>query len=204
MMSDMPLSVSVRCTDGGCGQSVMVIVNPVSHKVTHLVIADESLPNNSTRLVPMGKVASTSEDGINLNCTKADVAKMQPFVEAHFVADSPPGGYYSSGQAYAGQYVFNDSSYDIEQGGRIPHDELPVYPGMQVEASDGKVGKLDELVLDSETGDITHLTMREGHLWGKKDVTIPVSDVDLLDEETIYLKIDRRAVRALPAVKVRR
>jgi sporulation protein YlmC with PRC-barrel domain len=167
-------------------------------------VEDKSLPDNPTRLVPMAKVASATKSQITLSCARADVAKMPAFAEARFVAQSPPGGYYSSGDVYAGQYVFNDSSYDIEPSARVPHDELPVYPGMQIEATNGKVGKLDELVLDSETGDITHLTMREGHLWGKKDVTIPASDVDLLDEDTIYLKIDKKAIHALPAVEVRR
>ena len=54
------------------------------------------------------------------------------------------------------------------------------------------------------TGEITHLQMREGHLWGKKDVAIPVSAVDFTDEKTVYLKIDKKAVQALPAVKVKR
>lgn len=203
-MTNIPLSTNVQCSDGPCGQSASLIINPVSRKVTHLVVEDQNLPDNPTRLVPMAQVASSTESLITLSCAKADVAKMPVFAQARFVAQSPPGGYYSSGDYYAGQYVFNDSSHSVEAGGHVPHDELPIYPGMQVEASDGKVGKLDELVLDADTGDITHLTMREGHLWGKKDVTIPVSDVDLLDEDTIYLKIDKKAVHALPAVKVKR
>ena len=76
--------------------------------------------------------------------------------------------------------------------------------GMEIEASDGKVGKLDELVLDPNSGDITHLQMREGHLWGKKDVAIPMADVEFIESETIYLKLDKAGVKALPAVKVKR
>ena len=75
---------------------------------------------------------------------------------------------------------------------------------MEVEASDGKVGKLDALVLDKDSGEITHIQMLEGHLWGKKDVAIPVSAVDFTDAKTVYLKIDKKAVHALPAVKVKR
>ena len=67
-----------------------------------------------------------------------------------------------------------------------------------------EVGKLDELVLDPTRGDITHLQMREGHLWGKKDVAIPVSEVQFVDRDTIYLKLDKNAVKALSAVPVRR
>jgi hypothetical protein len=62
------------------------------------------------------------------------------------------------------------------------------------------IGKLDEVVRDSKSGTITFLQMSEGHLWGKKDVIIPVTDVDYTDGDTIYLSIDKDAVGALPAV----
>ena len=100
--------------------------------------------------------------------------------------------------------MLNDTAYDSVKEEQIPQGELSVYSGMHVQASDGKVGKLDELVLDPKSGDITHLQMREGHLWGKKDVAIPVSAVDFVDEDTIYLKLDKKAVMALPAVPVKR
>ena len=203
-MTEIPLNTNVQCNDSACGQSTSVIINPVTHKVTHIVVQDESLPDNPTRLVPIDKVAVTTQNQITLSCTRADVAKMQPFFVTRFVAQSGPGQAYSSGDAYSAQYVYNDTAYDSVQEEQIPQGELAVYLGMQVKASNGKVGKLDELVLDPKSGDITHLTMREGHLWGKKDVTIPVSAVDFVDDETIYLKIDKKAVKALPAVKVKR
>ena len=65
----------------------------------------------------------------------------------------------------------------------------------KVQCSDGARG---------ESGAITHIQMREGHLWGKKDVAIPVGDIDFNDGKTVYLKIDKDAVKALPAVEVKR
>jgi len=44
--------------------------------------------------------------------------------------------------------------------------------------------------------------MREGHLWGQKDVTIPVSEIDHLEENTIYLKLNKKEVEALPSVPI--
>ena len=111
---------------------------------------------------------------------------------------------YESGDAYSSQYVVNDTAYDSVQAENMPKGELGLYSGMKVEASDGKIGKLDELVLDPKTGAVTHLQMREGHLFGKKDVAIAVADIDFTDGETIYLKIDKDAVKALPEIKVKR
>ena len=101
---------------------------------------------------------------------------------------------------------------------QVRYVDLPCFPhsGMHVEASDGKVGRLDALVLDPKNGDVTHilireghlwdkkdvthLLMREGHLWDKKDVAIPVSGAYFSDKDTVYLKLDKAAVKKLPAV----
>ena len=202
-MTDIPIKAKVECTDGPCGQSTNVIVNPVSHTVTHIVVHDKSLPDNPTRLVPVGKVASVTPQQIKLNCTKAEVAQLSPFIVSNFIQESASGQAYASGEGYHSQYVINDTAYDSVQEENIPAGELALHRGMHIEASDGKVGKLDALVLDPTSGDITHLLLREGHLWGKKDVAIPISAVDFCDADSIYLKLDKAAIKALPAVPVK-
>jgi len=201
---NIPIKVKVECTDGDCGKSTNVIVNPVSRTVTHVAIEDRSLPENPTRLVPVASVAKVTEDRIRLSCTRADVAKLGPFVVADFIQESPSGGAYSSGEGYYAQYVVDDTAYDEVDEQQIPEGELGVYGGMHVEASNGRVGKLDELVLDANSGAITGFVMREGHLWGSRGVTVPVDQVDFTDGDTVYLKLDKSSVGALPAMKVRR
>lgn len=203
-MTDIPLNAKVQCSDEACGKTSNVIINPVTHFVTHIVVTDKKLPKNSTRLVPIDMVASTTPDQITLSCTKADVAAMQPFIVDHFVQESGSGTAWSSGDAYSSQYVINDTGYDNVQAANMPKGGLEIYAGMKVEASDGKIGKLDELVLDPKTGEITHILLREGHLFGKKDVAVALSDVDFTDGDTIYLNLDKATVKALPAVKVKR
>ena len=85
----------------------------------------------------------------------------------------------------------------------IPAGSMDLTPGMNINASGQMIGKLDEVVRDSKSGTITFLQMREGHLWGKKDVAIPVTDVDFTDGDTIYLSISKDAVGALPAVSTK-
>lgn len=87
---------------------------------------------------------------------------------------------------------------------QIPTGELAVRRGYTVRALDGAVGRMDEFLVDPETWHVTHLVMREGHLWGQRDVTIPVSQIARIDEGIVYLKLDKRSVEALPAVPVRR
>jgi sporulation protein YlmC with PRC-barrel domain len=202
---NIPIDAKVECRDGACGRSTNVLVNPVSLTVTHVAIEDKSLPDNPTRLVPMAYVAEVDDDLIKLNCTRADVEKLGPFIVTEMVQQSAPGGANRPGDGYySPQYVFNDSAYDEVEMMEIPEGVRALHGGMHVEASDGRVGKLDELVLDSKSGAITGLVMRTGHLWGVRDVTVPVNQIGSVDGDTVYLKLDKSAVGALPAMKVRR
>ena len=87
---------------------------------------------------------------------------------------------------------------------RIPTGEVVIRRGTHVKATDGDVGKVDEFLVDPENDVITHLILREGHLWGKKDVTIPVSEIDKIAEEAVYLKLDKKAIETLPTVPISR
>jgi hypothetical protein len=59
-------------------------------------------------------------------------------------------------------------------------------------------------VVDPENDHITHIVLREGHLWGQKEVTIPISEIEHIEENIVRLKIDKRKIGTLPAVPVRR
>ena len=100
--------------------------------------------------------------------------------------------------------VVYDTDYAEVPEQHIPHDELAVYRGMDVRTGEGKVGTVDELVVEPDSGNITHFLMLKGHLWGKKDVAIPVTAVDVVTASEVYLNIDKEAVEALPAVPVKR
>jgi hypothetical protein len=63
---------------------------------------------------------------------------------------------------------------------------------------------VDEFLVDRETEHITHLVLREGHLWGQKDVLIPVSEIAHVDEERVYLTLSKAEVADLPTAPLRR
>ena len=84
----------------------------------------------------------------------------------------------------------------------IPSGELAVRRGARMEATDGHVGQVDEFWVSPMSERITHLVLRKGRLWGQKDVAIPVSEIDRVEEDA--LKLDKRRVKALPAIPVQR
>jgi sporulation protein YlmC with PRC-barrel domain len=87
---------------------------------------------------------------------------------------------------------------------RIPLGELAVRRGAKVQATDGRVGRVDEFVVDVEDGQITHLVLRDDNLWGPKEIIIPINYFDRFEENIVYLNIDKTAVENLPAIPVQR
>ncbi len=207
---EIPLQAPVECTDGVCGHSEYVLINPVIDKVTHLVVKENSSPNTEY-IVPIDLVTETIAETIHLRCSRAELEKMEPFIETTFIKEIAPGMNYGMGGGMRGMgsYYSPYVSYSrtvqvaVEQQ-QIPSGELTVRRGTKVEAKDGYVGKVDEFVVNPENGYITHLVMREGHLWGKKDVIIPLSALGETHENTVFLKLDKLQIEALPSFPIHR
>jgi hypothetical protein len=208
---EIPLNAQVECTDGVCGRSVYVLINPVIDQVTHMVVKEDSSPKTEY-IVPVDFVAETIADTIRLCCSKAELEKMDPFIKTMFIEEKVPdrnfgysGGTYTMGSYYYLPYATPERTvYESMEYQQIPPGELAVRRGTRVEATDGYVGKVDEFVVNPENGHITHLVMREGHLWGQKDVIIPLSAMGEPREDTVFLKLDKHQIESLPTFPVHR
>ena len=59
----------------------------------------------------------------------------------------------------------------------VPLGEADVDRGDPVHALDGEIGRVQGLLVDPDDHRVTHVLLQEGHLWGRKKVSIPVSAV---------------------------
>jgi sporulation protein YlmC with PRC-barrel domain len=201
---DIPVKAEVTCVDGVCGQSTYVIINPVSRRVTHVVVKQKK-GLHAEHLVPLDLVANTTHDLIRLRCTTDELSKIEPFTETEYVQERIPDVDYLQEAYLVWPYHIPeiDTAIPITHQ-RIPHGELAVHRGARVEATDGHVGRVDEFLVDPVDTHITHLVLREGHLLGQKEVTIPVSHIDHIEEDTVHLSLDKHSVEVLPAIPIRR
>jgi uncharacterized protein YrrD len=198
---DLPVNVKVYCTDGLCGRSTHIVFKPSSDEVTHVVVETQQSPHTQV-LVPVSRVTETTPDSINLRYSRDELAKLQSFIETEFVqVDVSP---YVGLPYYIEPYPFAYSQRVGVAHEAIPTGELAIRRGARVEATDGHVGHVDEFLIDPKNDAITHLVLREGHLWGQKDVTIPITQIDHIEEDTVYLKLDKASIEALPTVAAHR
>jgi sporulation protein YlmC with PRC-barrel domain len=196
---EFPLSVDVHCADGRCGRSTYIVLNPTTEQVTHVVVKERQ-PSRLERLVPVKLVANTAAEVIVLNCTKAEFAALEPFRKTDFIYGDLPHHATDPSLTAIWPYTVPAKRVVDDRVRSIPPGELAVRRGARVRAIDGRIGRVDEFLVDPETGHITHLCLREGHLWGDKLVCIPVSEIEQIEEKVVQLKIDKAAVRALPSI----
>src|SRR5215472_11694934 len=125
-MTEIPFMIgaSVSCSDGACGEVTRVVLNPVSHELTHLVVE------------PAGRIGL---------------------------------------------------------GRLVPLD--------LADATDGEIGHVEGLVIDPRNHHVTHVLLQEGHLWGRKEVSIPIGAVTGT-EDGIRLNLTKDDVRDLPPVHI--
>ncbi len=210
---EIPLNVEVLCSDGSCGRSSSIILNPITEEVTHFVVKEGGLLGDEY-LVPLDAIFESSSVSIRLRWSREDLAQAEPFVksvfigkdESTFLAESLSASTFLWPYAMAGGDPYQPAMLSAlyEQVEQIPPGELSVRRGTEVEAVDGRVGTVDEFLIDPVTGRITHLVLRKGHLWGERDITIPVSQIDRVAPEAVYLKLHREAINELPGIPIHR
>jgi hypothetical protein len=203
------IGAEASCTDGVCGDLARVVVDPVARELTHLVIQPKD-PLELARLVPLDLVDATSGQ-IRLRCTLAEFEQLDLAEESQFIPGGTIGGYspeqmltlpyYGLGPGLAGfgpEMVPGSVTYDT-----IPLGEVEVRRNEHVHATDGSIGRVQGLVIEPQGHHVTHVLLQEGHLWGKKEVAIPVRAVATVDpDDGIHLNITKQQVGDLPPVDV--
>ena len=212
-MKEIPLDAMVVCVDGECGKTSHIIIERNSQKVTHFVVKAGNLLESHKYLVLVDRVVRTTPESVALDCTKKELAAMPSFTQTQFL--NPITQKYEPLENFSEEALGSRSSYlmwsdtsmlqdtgtdifsiPIEEE-LIPEGEIAIHRGASVEATDGHIGKVEEFLVDPKDRHITHLVLEEGHLWHKKELTVPMSAIARMDEEYIYLNIDKKTIRSL-------
>ena len=210
-MAETPfvIGADARCVDGVCGKVVRVVVDPVARAVTHLVVQPGHWAGLG-RLVPLDLVAAATPNEVRLRCTRAEFDELGFAEDAHFAPgtslDQYPG--YSAEQMlmlpYYSRVVGDDMPQTQEDEpagsyGSLPPDEVGVRRNKRVYATDGEIGRVEGLVIDPGNRHVSHVLLQEGHVFGRKEVAIPIGAVTGTVDD-VQLNITKQQVETLPAV----
>lgn len=203
--TEIPLGKDVHCTDGPAGRSSHLILNPLNRRATHLVVRKRHFPH-SDHVVPMELVAETNGSEIRLACSTHELRLLDPFTETRMVEVDLLEVDYPFDRLLMWPYATPEGKELIPiDEERVPSGELAVSERARVRTSEGEhVGSVDAFVVNPADGRITHLAVREGHPWHRKEVMVPAGQVAHMTEETVYLKLGRRQIAVLPTIPIQR
>jgi sporulation protein YlmC with PRC-barrel domain len=184
------IGTHVEATDGRVGEVRNVVVDTQKRRLTHLEVHPGGMLGVD-RLLPIEEVAEASAERVALRIDKATFESFPPTKRAEHY--NPPG----AGEPYMDE--FRTTSLPVVDRGVVSENEITVRGGERVEAKDGRIGKVDGVMIDGESQVITHLVMREGHLWHTRTVTIPLEHIDHAERDAIYLNLTKDEVEPLAA-----
>jgi hypothetical protein len=193
-----------------------VIIDPIQRKLTHIVV--EPRREERGRLVPLHLVAASTPETIELSCNMNEFNQLDPSEETdYFPMDAQFGSYYGGyGQGYGygygnayflPYYGYGDMGYGYGWGtgfdtfDAVPAGEVTIRRGDPVHATDGDVGRIAGLVIGTPAGEVTHVLLQEGHLWGKRDVSIPIGSVTRVGG-VVEVDLTKQELEDLPSIDI--
>ena len=219
----LELGSPVSCTDGLFGELADIVVDPTKRAVTHLVVEPHH-DHGQARLVPID-LASAQEgqpSALTLRCSIEEASRLELVEEYAYlrlgeVPDKDPKWdigvesvlahpYYAGGGLGVG-YDAVPVDYDPHVSmtyDRIPKGEVEIRRASTVTSADGHdLGRVDGFVVADDDA-ITHFVLERGHLWGRREVTIPMSAVAGVHTDAVTLTLTKDEVGELPSVHVHR
>ena len=222
------LGADVSCADGDCGLIKSVVISPGEDAVTHLVV-EPAHRQGLGKLVPLGLVDSTlapaASGEVRLRCAVSEYEQLDPAEATYFFpgdedyptyrkepmvswpAYSPPGAMGMPG-TMGMPGMPGDDPREVAQTVTVDtvQDQLPgadeVSSGEHVHAEDGDIGHIQGIVVDSRTGRVTAVLLRERHLLSRRTVLIPRSAVAAVGADGFHLNITKRQVQDLPPADI--
>jgi hypothetical protein len=193
--ADFEIGAKVSCTDGSGGDLVRVVIDPDARTVTHLVVEPEHRVGLG-RLVPVS-LAQVTPDGIRLSCTLAEFAQFEISEHVETLPGDQPGSVLGNAPLLPNAQLFTNLTLPVVVD-VVPDGRVEIESGKPVHATDGEIGVLQGVVAGEKDDGLEYLLLREGHLWGRRQLAIPMASVTAVDDTGIWLSITKDQVRDLP------
>ncbi len=212
------IGAEVQCYDGVCGTVSRVVVDPVADTVTHLVV--EPVHRVSAGRLVAVDLLDPEATSLRLRCRQADFDALDAAEETHFRSDGEGYAGYGRGETFVWPYyelgLTGIGMGAVDRGAgmgagyldplvtteSLPAGEVSIRRGERVHATDGSIGRVLGLAVEPRDHHVTHVLLQEGHLFGRKDVAIPINAVTSV-VDGIHLDMSKQQVEDLPPVDLR-
>ena len=211
---ELKIGARVDATDGPCGHIRQVILSPLHQRVVGLVVRQGLLPA-SDRIVPTRLIADATEERVLLQVSRQELLQQEQLEPEGFLPFTGERLGYQTGQALVSIHggagdakekalvtAHQDQETKITQQGLLEEQTVPLRSGQEVWAKDGRAGRVDLLLLDSN-GRVSHFVIRKGRLL-RRDVIVPVDWIAKIARRGVWLEMERASLNQLPPYRTDR
>jgi len=203
---NLALGTTVRCSDGAVRELADIVVDGPGRRVTHLVVQPKR-QHEEARLVSLELVGEDANGGVSLFCTAETLDGLERVREYAYLP--------------AGQQPEDNPQWDVGvedvlvvpsvepldmaepeldpnvnlMYDRVPKGEVELRLTSSVYSKDEhRLGSVNGVVV-GEDGVITMLALQRGHLWWRREVSVPVDAIASLENDVVTLAVDKNELK---------
>ena len=207
---NLALGTTVRCSDGAVRELADIVVDGPGRRVTHLVVQPKR-QHEEARLVSLELVGEDANGGVSLFCTAETLDGLERVREYAYLP--------------AGQQPEENPQWDVGvedvlvvpsvepldmaepeldpnvnlMYDRVPKGEVELRVTSSVYSKDEhRLGSVNGVVV-GEDGVITMLTLQRGHLWWRREMSVPVDAIASLENDVVTLAVDKSELKRSPS-----
>lgn len=208
------IGADVYCADGRCGKLAKVVVDPGTHRVTDLIVTKGFLQKED-RVLPVSVVAHSTPERIDLSIRSDELKNHPKYKEEEFRVPAPDWTHDRYEREQVFYWMLPYGLIEVEQPVIIPmirqkvHHGIPsnrevIGRGTPVRNALDRLGVVDHLLVERDSGRITHLVIRKAPWLPVGYRIIPMDKVMEVDDEGIYVKLSGEELESLPSYTPRR
>jgi uncharacterized protein YrrD len=207
---NLALGTTVRCSDGAVRELADIVVDGPGRRVTHLVVQPKR-QHEEARLVSLELVGEDASGGVSLFCTAETLDGLERVREYAYLP--------------AGQQPEENPQWDVGvedvlvvpsvepldmaepeldpnvnlMYDRVPKGEVELRVTSSVYSKDEhRVGSVNGVAV-GEDGVITVLTLQRGHLWWRREISVPVDAIASLENDIVTLAVEKSELKQFPS-----
>lgn len=206
---DFTTGARVHCRDGDAGTLRMVVADPHTRRITDLIV-EKGHRQEQDRVLPVSIVERTTDEDIYLSINSEALVEYPRYREAEMTApvtDWTGRHYRVENVRYRlSPYgsVVSDAMvplirYQVQEG--IPATVETLERGTPVYGEDGRIGRVDHILTDGETGAIRHLVVQ--HRTTGNYAVVPADLIERLQDVGITVAASAEEIATMPRYQPR-
>lgn len=189
---NLEIGADVLGPDGKLGTLTQIVIEPLGERITHVVIARDGM-HAGEKLVPITHLQRSEGDRIWTDLRQADMDAFPDYRSYRETAAAPatphevplgdlrPVGLLWPSNVLGWYLPAHQANAPAHPEANLPPGTHSLTSGTEVHGRDGKIGRLDEVVYDRDTGKATSMIIRKGFFFAR-ELEAPIDCVEAIND----------------------